>query len=85
MGTYAKDNYESASRAALVGGTTTLIEMACNPPAVKSRWPRRELWKSKAAGNTILRLYLPLWAPPALRLAGRKPVKGNRRRGHQQL
>ncbi|MGA0854387.1 MAG: amidohydrolase family protein, partial [Luteolibacter sp.] len=29
MGTYAKDDYESASRAALVGGTTTLIEMCC--------------------------------------------------------
>ena len=27
MGTFAKDNYETASRAALVGGTTTLIEM----------------------------------------------------------
>src|SRR5690606_1217976 len=29
MGTAAKDNYASASRAALVGGTTTLIEMCC--------------------------------------------------------
>ena len=29
MGTYAKDTYDSASRAALVGGTTTLIEMCC--------------------------------------------------------
>src|SRR3954470_20019245 len=29
MGTYAKDTYETASRAALVGGTTTLIEMCC--------------------------------------------------------
>src|SRR5213593_4325777 len=29
MGTYAKDTYETASRAALVGGTTTLIEMIC--------------------------------------------------------
>ena len=27
MGTYAKDTYDSGSRAALVGGTTTLIEM----------------------------------------------------------
>ena len=30
MGTYAKDTYETASQAALVGGTTTLIEM-CAP------------------------------------------------------
>ena len=29
MGTFAKDTHETASRAALVGGTTTLIEMIC--------------------------------------------------------
>ena len=29
MGTFAKDTYDTASRAALVGGTTTLIEMVC--------------------------------------------------------
>src|SRR5262249_41022344 len=29
MGTYAKDTWETASRAAIVGGTTTLIEMIC--------------------------------------------------------
>ena len=29
MGTSAKDNHETASRAALVGGTTTFIEMIC--------------------------------------------------------
>src|SRR3954468_20131367 len=29
MGTYAVDTYETASKAALVGGTTTLIEMCC--------------------------------------------------------
>src|SRR5678816_2509420 len=29
MGTLAKDNYETGSKAALVGGTTTLIEMCC--------------------------------------------------------
>ena len=29
MGTYAKDNYESASRAALIGGTTTVFDMCC--------------------------------------------------------
>jgi dihydropyrimidinase len=32
MGTEAKDTYESASRAALVGGTTTLIEMCVPGP-----------------------------------------------------
>ncbi|HUG12402.1 MAG TPA: amidohydrolase family protein, partial [Opitutaceae bacterium] len=29
MGTYSKDTYETGSKAALVGGTTTLIEMCC--------------------------------------------------------
>jgi len=29
MGTFSKDTYDSGSRAALVGGTTTLIEMCC--------------------------------------------------------
>ena len=32
MGTTARDDYESASKAALVGGTTTLIEMICPGP-----------------------------------------------------
>src|SRR5580692_7789994 len=29
MGTFAKDTYETASVAALIGGTTTSIEMCC--------------------------------------------------------
>src|SRR5271170_7542618 len=29
MGTFAKDTYETASVAALMGGTTSLIEMCC--------------------------------------------------------
>src|SRR5688572_7180510 len=29
MGTFAKDTHETASQAALAGGTTTLIEMIC--------------------------------------------------------
>ena len=49
MGTYAKDTYETASRAALVGGTTTLIEMCCPSRADDAR-EAFELWKSKAAG-----------------------------------
>lgn len=49
MGTLSKDDYETASRAALVGGTTTLIEMCCpsrNEEPVKAF----RLWKSKADG-----------------------------------
>src|ERR687884_362999 len=35
MGTFAKDTHETASRAALVGGTTTFIEMICPGRAEK--------------------------------------------------
>ena len=49
MGTYAKDTYDSGSRAALVGGTTTLIEMCC-PSRQEDPWQAYELWKSKAEG-----------------------------------
>ena len=49
MGTYAKDDYESASKAALVGGTTTLIEMCC-PSRTDDPIEAFELWKSKADG-----------------------------------
>src|SRR4051812_1314839 len=35
MGTYAKDSHETASKAALVGGTTTFIEMICPSRAEK--------------------------------------------------
>jgi dihydropyrimidinase len=47
MGTYAADDYESASKAALAGGTTTLIEMIC-PGAADEPITAFELWKSKA-------------------------------------
>jgi len=50
MGTHAKDTYESASRAALVGGTTTLIEMCC-PSRADQPLEAFELWKSKAANS----------------------------------
>jgi dihydropyrimidinase len=49
MGTYAKDDYDSGSRAALVGGTTTLIEMCC-PSRQEQPLEAFELWCSKAEG-----------------------------------
>ncbi len=51
MGTFAKDTYESASRAALVGGTTTFIEMIC-PSRADEPWDAYQLWKSQAAGRS---------------------------------
>ena len=49
MGTHAIDDYESASHAALAGGTTTLIEMICPGPADQP-WDAFETWMSKAGG-----------------------------------
>ncbi|MCC6678308.1 MAG: dihydropyrimidinase [Phycisphaerales bacterium] len=49
MGTYAKDTWETASRAALVGGTTSLIEMIC-PAKTDEPLAAFETWLSKAKG-----------------------------------
>lgn len=49
MGTFAKDTWESASRAAIVGGTTTLIEMIC-PGKADEPMAAFETWLSKAQG-----------------------------------
>jgi dihydropyrimidinase len=48
MGTNACDDYESASKAALVGGTTTLIEMICPGPDDEPMAAFQE-WNEKAA------------------------------------
>ncbi len=49
MGTHAKDDWASGSKAALMGGTTTLIEMCC-PSRTEDPLEAIRLWKSKAAG-----------------------------------
>jgi dihydropyrimidinase len=49
MGTFAKDDYKSASTAALVGGTTTLIEMCC-PSRGEDAMEGYNTWKRKAEG-----------------------------------
>src|SRR6266404_3015789 len=51
MGTFAKDTYETASKAALVGGTTTLIEMIC-PARTDEPMAAFELWLGKAQGKS---------------------------------
>lgn len=51
MATFAKDTHETAGIAALMGGTTTFIEMCCpsrNDDALESY----HLWKRKAEGNS---------------------------------
>lgn len=52
MGTFAKDTYETASRAALVGGTTTLIEMICQAGSQEPMRDGFELWLGKAQGKS---------------------------------
>ncbi|HEY1770673.1 MAG TPA: dihydropyrimidinase [Chthoniobacterales bacterium] len=49
MGTFAKDTHATASRAALVGGTTTFIEMIC-PARTDRPLDAFELWLGKAEG-----------------------------------
>jgi dihydropyrimidinase len=51
MGTFAKDTHETASKAALVGGTTTLIEMIC-PARSDEPMDAFELWLGKAQGKS---------------------------------
>ena len=51
MGTFSKDTYETGSQAALVGGTTTLIEMCC-PARKDDALKSFELWMSQAAGKS---------------------------------
>src|SRR5579863_6682919 len=51
MGTSAKDTYESGSRAALTGGTTTLIEMCC-PSRGDDPLASFEHWLAQAEGRS---------------------------------
>jgi len=51
MGTFSKDDYLTGSRAALVGGTTTLIEMCC-PAKSDDALQSFELWMSQAVGKS---------------------------------
>ncbi len=50
MGTCTKDSHETASKAALVGGTTTLIEMIC-PAREDEPLEAFETWLAKAQGH----------------------------------
>jgi dihydropyrimidinase len=51
MATFAKDTHETASIAALIGGTTTFIEMCC-PSRTEDALAGYHLWKSKAEGKS---------------------------------
>ena len=51
MSTFAKDTHATASVAALIGGTTTFIEMCC-PSRNDDALDSYHLWKEKAAGSS---------------------------------
>ncbi|GEM87355.1 dihydropyrimidinase [Meiothermus granaticius] len=51
MATFAKDTHETGSKAALMGGTTTYIEM-CAPSRHEDTLEGYQLWKGKAEGNS---------------------------------
>lgn len=51
MGAFAKDTYESGSKAALVGGTTTLFDMCC-PARSQDARDGFETWSAQGAGRS---------------------------------
>src|ERR1700677_4195972 len=51
MGTFSKDTYETGSKAALAGGTTTLIEMCC-PSRSEAALAGFETWMAQAVGKS---------------------------------
>jgi dihydropyrimidinase len=51
MATFAKDTHATASKAALIGGTTTFIEMCC-PSRNEDALEGYRTWKQKAEGNS---------------------------------
>src|ERR1700742_3676114 len=51
MATFAKDTHSTASIAALIGGTTTFIEMCC-PSRPDDALEGYHLWKEKASGSS---------------------------------
>jgi dihydropyrimidinase len=51
MATFARDTHATASKAALIGGTTTFIEMCC-PSRNEDALEGYHTWKQKAEGNS---------------------------------
>ncbi len=52
MGTFAKDTHETGSKAAVIGGTTTYIEMCC-PNRNDDLLEGYQLWKGMAEGKSV--------------------------------
>ncbi len=50
MGTYSKDSYETGTRAALIGGTTTIFDMCC-PSRAEEPEEGFNTWREQAEGK----------------------------------
>src|SRR3990172_9914180 len=72
-GTYASDNFETGTRAAAFGGTTTIIDFAVQAKG-GSAMEGYEAWRAKADGNVAIDYGLPLITrgikPPNLKEKG---------------
>src|SRR5260370_16992589 len=62
MGTFSKDTYESGSKAALVGGTTTLFDMCC-PSRQQNAAKGFAIWKEQSAVKSTYDYIFHLWSP----------------------
>src|SRR5687768_11282353 len=51
MGTFSKDTYETGSKAALVGGTTTIFDMCC-PSQTDEPMAGYETWRAQSEGKS---------------------------------
>jgi imidazolonepropionase-like amidohydrolase len=82
MGTFSKDDYETGTKAAVVGGTTTLFEMPA--PRDVARRGLRPLARA-GRGEGLLRLFLPHGRDPVRRrLDGPAPRDRGGRGGQLQ-
>ena len=50
MGTFSKDNYETGTKAALVGGTTAIFDMCC-PSRTMEASEGFDTWRAQADGK----------------------------------
>jgi dihydropyrimidinase len=50
-GLTSKDNYTTASQAAVIGGTTTIFDM-CGPSRHEDPWTAYQTWQARAAGQS---------------------------------
>ena len=83
-GTFAKDTFETGTRAAAFGGTTTIIDFAVQSRG-KSLREGLDAWRAKAEGNADDRLRLPHdHVGRQRRHAGRDGQAGRRRRHRLQ-